>query len=668
MTDSHNHMASPALVLIIDDARENRLLLTSQLKLEGFRTIEAASGREGIEKAITFDPDVILLDVMMPDLDGFEVCRLLKADPATQQIPIIMVTALNRVESRIEGKRAGADEFLSRPHVREELLVRVRTYTEVKRTRLRLDEERNRLQLLYNVSRAISSQLDLDTIMADTLTQTQAAVGATKGNIILVNEAGQVYHRFMLRAGSPVEISDHVAQAVMTQGLGGWLLENQKSEIIEDISGDTRWITLPDDRGEVGSAIGIPLIGADRVEGILVLNHAQTGYFSAEHRHLLEAIASTVTAAIVNARLFAEVREEQRKLETILTSSTDAIIITDEAWRISLFNYTAARLFQVRMQDVIGRPLTEIPHLAPLRMLLPKPPLPGEVKEVALDDGRVLHPSISPIDGVGYALILQDISELKRIEELKLAAERQEKERVQETFARYMGPRLVNHVLANAPELMARRERRLAVVMFVDLRNWTGGMITRVAPDEAIRQLNEFFTRMMDIAIEFDGTVFELTGDEILVGFNAPFDQPDATSRAVQTAVTMQREFNQLRQRWFEQAGTELGLGIGIDMGEVVMGNVGAESRMSFRMVGQPMNTASRLVDLAGDGQIVISAAVYHDLALKDTARLQETAFDKMEPVHLQGIAEPQILYRATIPRTPFWKEKTQATKTATSH
>jgi PAS domain S-box-containing protein len=567
-----------------------------------------------------------------------------------------MVTALNRVESRIEGKRAGADDFLSRPHVREELLVRVRTYTEVKRARLRLDEERNRLQLLYNVSRVISSQLDLDTIMADTLAQTQAAVGANKGNIILVNESRQVYHRFMLRAGSPVQIGDYVAQAVMTQGLGGWLLDHQTSEIINDISADTRWITLPDDQGDGGSAIGIPLTGPERIEGILILNHPQIGYFTAEHRELLEAIASTVTAAIVNARLFSEVLEEQRKLETILTSSTDAIIIADESWRISLFNHAASRLFQAQMADVTGRPLAQIPQLEPLLRLVQQQPGSRaiEIKEVYLDDGRVLHPSISPIDKVGYAIILQDISELKRMEQLRLAAERREKERVKETFSRYMGPRLVNHVLENAPELMARRERRLAVVMFADLRNWTGGMITRVSPDEAIRQLNEFFTRMMDIAIEFDGTVFELTADEILVGFNAPFDQLDATSRAVQTAVTMQHEFEKLRQNWYQQAGTELGLGIGIDMGEVVMGNVGAESRMSFRMVGQPMNTASRLVDMAGDGQIVISTAVYLDLLAKNPERLQETLFEQMEPVHLQGIAEPQVLYRTVMARAPF--------------
>lgn len=648
-------LSAPELVLIIDDTRENRLLLASQLKLEKYQIIEASGGKEGIMMAQEHDPDVILLDVMMPDLDGFEVCRILKSDTQTNLIPIIMVTALNRVESRIEGKKAGADEFLSRPHNREELFVRVRTYVEIKRTRVRLEEERNRLQLLYNISRAISTQLDLDAIMIDALYRTQGAVGATKGNIILLDETGNVYHRFLIRAGSPVRISDNIAQAVMNRGLGGWLLENKRSEIIDDVSQDGRWITLPDHPEETGSAIGIPLSGPDRVEGIILLNHPQESYFTQEHQNLLETIGGTVTAAIINARLFSEIREEQRKLETILTRSSDAIIITDEQERISLFNDAAATLFQIDKADVRNLPLGDVAALHDLKFMYDHLAAHPESKEI-LANGRILFASISPIDGVGHAIVLQDITELKEAEQRKIDDERLQKEKVKETFSRYMGPRLVNHVLDNAPELMARRQRRQAVVMFADLRNWTGGMITRVEPDEAIRQLNEFFTRMMEIAIEFDGTVFELTADEILVGFNAPFDQPDATNRAVMTAVTMQKQFNELRHDWYQRAGTELGLGIGIDMGEVVMGNVGAESRMSFRMVGPPMNTASRLVNIAQDGQIIVSTAVFKDLADKVPDLLQRIEFVEMEPVSLQGISEPQILYRTNIERPPLMK------------
>ena len=104
-----------ATVLIIDDTPENRLLLSSQLGLEGYEILKAADGPAGIALAQEHNPDVVLLDVMMPGMDGFEACKLLKADVKTHLIPVIMVTALRDVQRRIEGIEAGADEFLSRP-------------------------------------------------------------------------------------------------------------------------------------------------------------------------------------------------------------------------------------------------------------------------------------------------------------------------------------------------------------------------------------------------------------------------------------------------------------------------------------------------------------------------------------------------------------------------
>ena len=164
--------------------------------LKDTKSSKAESGPEGIEITHAQDPDIILLDIMMPMMDGFEVCRILREDPKSRHIPIIMVTARNDVDARIEGKRVGADEFLSRPHVREELIVRVRTLIEVKQARARLEEERNRLQLLYNISRAVNNNLDLNQMMSDIITETQKAVDAQKGNIMLLDEMGQVTHKF----------------------------------------------------------------------------------------------------------------------------------------------------------------------------------------------------------------------------------------------------------------------------------------------------------------------------------------------------------------------------------------------------------------------------------------------------------------------------------------
>lgn len=642
-----------ATVLIIDDTPENRLLLSSQLAMEGYQILQANNGQTGIEMTKEHDPDVVLLDVMMPGMDGFEVCQRLKGDSSTHLIPVIMVTALRDVQRRIEGIEAGADEFLSRPHDRQELLVRVRTFIQLKRARIRLEEERNRLQLLFDISRAISTQLDIESMMAEIIAQTQAAVGATKGNVMLLDETGVVNHKFRIRAGAKVEISDTATNEVMTRGLGGWLVKHNRSDIIDDINSDDRWITLPDDVNESGSAIGIPLSSPKRMVGVLILNHPKVGYFNKEHLALLETMGATVTAAIENAHFFTEIREEQRKLGAILAQSSDAIFTTDEEQHISLFNQAAERLFELQSEEIVNRSIREISQLGEIVPLFDGSTNQPAPREVKLPNNKTLYATVTPIRDVGYTAVMQDVTEFKRMEEERLAHERREKQAVKETFSRYMGPRLVEHVLQHQPELMSRRERRRAVVMFLDLRNWTGGMISKVEPDEAIDQLNEFFTEMMEIALDNDGTVFELTGDELLVGFNAPLDQPNAPQMALKTALEMQFQFNRLRREWYGRAGTELGLGIGIDYGDVVMGNVGTETRLSFRMVGEAMNTAHRLVEMAEDGQIVVSARFHQALVDNQAPQLSEIEFEKTGPVKLKGVA-PQILFSTQITRTPL--------------
>lgn len=634
-------------VLVVDDNPENRILLTSQLGLEGYRMIQAGGGHEGLEMARLHNPDIILLDVMMPDMNGFEVCRALKKDHDTHLIPIIMVTALREVEARIEGKKAGADEFLSRPHVREELLVRVRTLIQLKRARVRLEEERNRLKLLYDISKAISTQLDLQSMMADIIIETQKAVGATKGNIMLLDENQNVNHKFLVRAGSQLEISDRVTEEVMTRGLGGWLLQHNRGDIINDISKDERWITLPDDRGETGSAIGIPFSSLNEIVGILILNHPQIGYFSNDHLALLEAIGSSVAAAIKNANFFTKMSEERRKLEAILAQSTDAIITTDEDWQIALINQSAEQLFKLHAAEIVQRSIRDIPELQTILPLFTKADGSADSNEVNLENGRNLYASVSPIQGVGYAAVMQDITELKRMEELKLERERLEKEKVKETFSRYMGPSLVEHVLENVPNLMARRERRRAVVMFADIRDFT--RFTRlIEPNEVVERLNTFFTKMTEVVYAYEGTIFELTGDEILVGFNAPFEQEDAATRALQTAVAMQQRFNSLRESLFGGLSTGFGMGVGIDQGDVVVGNVGAETRMTFRMVGDAVNIAHRLVDLALDGQIIISKSIYN--GIDHTADLlHDLELETMGPIQIKGKDEPAILYQVNV-------------------
>jgi len=119
-------------ILVVDDVEVNIQLLTSYLTAEGYEVICAADGEDAIEKVRSSDPDLVLLDVMMPKMNGFDACRILKEDTKTKFVPVIMVTALNEIEDKIKGIDSGADDFLSKPFNKLELLARVRSLLRIK--------------------------------------------------------------------------------------------------------------------------------------------------------------------------------------------------------------------------------------------------------------------------------------------------------------------------------------------------------------------------------------------------------------------------------------------------------------------------------------------------------------------------------------------------------
>jgi DNA-binding response OmpR family regulator len=126
-------VTSQATILVVDDDPKHLRLVEVLLRPRGYTVVTAANGAEALEQVHRAQPDLILLDVMMPLVDGFEVCKLLKDHPATRLIPVVMMTALGSVEDRIKGIDAGADDFLTKPVHRDELLARIRTSLRLKR-------------------------------------------------------------------------------------------------------------------------------------------------------------------------------------------------------------------------------------------------------------------------------------------------------------------------------------------------------------------------------------------------------------------------------------------------------------------------------------------------------------------------------------------------------
>ena len=129
-----------SLILVVDDISKNLQVVGTLLRKEGYRIVPATSGAQALERVRAEAPDLILLDLMMPEMDGLEVCRRLKAEPLTQPIPVIFLTASNEMEHLVQGFEVGAVDYVTKPFNPPELLARVRTHLELKHARERLRE------------------------------------------------------------------------------------------------------------------------------------------------------------------------------------------------------------------------------------------------------------------------------------------------------------------------------------------------------------------------------------------------------------------------------------------------------------------------------------------------------------------------------------------------
>jgi PAS domain S-box-containing protein len=143
-------MQEKPTILIVDDEKSVRETIGSLLIVQGYQLIFASNGKEALERAAESSPDLILLDIMMPFMDGFEVCRRLRENQRLREVPIIMITALDDKDSRLQGIQSGADDFISKPFDFTELIARVKTITRFNRYR-RLLEERTKFKKIVEI-------------------------------------------------------------------------------------------------------------------------------------------------------------------------------------------------------------------------------------------------------------------------------------------------------------------------------------------------------------------------------------------------------------------------------------------------------------------------------------------------------------------------------------
>lgn len=205
----------------------------------------------------------------------------------------------------------------------------------------------------------------------------------------------------------------------------------------------------------------------------------------------------------------------------------------------------------------------------------------------------------------------------KELESRRLAAEVQRKEALRKAFSRYISPRLTDRIVGAAGEhgdlFQGRAQRTTVIALFADLRGFTR-LTEQNDVGSVVSMLNEYFGVLTEAAYQHDGTIFNMAGDSLLVGFNVPFAQADAAERAWHTALEMVGRFAPLATMWRSRHGIDLGVGVGMCAGEAIIGNVGSEHYASYTIIGNPVNTAARLMQMAAAGEVLVCGPLFERL------------------------------------------------------
>jgi adenylate cyclase len=206
-------------------------------------------------------------------------------------------------------------------------------------------------------------------------------------------------------------------------------------------------------------------------------------------------------------------------------------------------------------------------------------------------------------------------------------------------FQRYFSPDLAKTIAEHGEEVKLGGTKRDCVILFSDIRGFTT-MSEHMDPDDLAHLLREYFTEMVEIIFRHGGTLDKFIGDAIMALWGAPFATEDDADKAMRAAIDMQRKLVELNQHWAQSGKPSIAIGIGINFGQVFAGNIGSEQRLEYTVLGDAVNTASRLCSNAGKGEIMISEFFHQRLK-------HPPQVEAREPIKVKNRAQPVPIYLA---------------------
>ena len=488
-----------------------------------------------------------------------------------------------------------------------------------------LRDKKLEIESYIDISELLSGTSESEILFQKLLEYLVFTMNASKG-VILSKEPNSGIYELKATLG----IKDDLDKKIFRENKGVLsILKKEKKSLLLNFSENLPLLSFTNKNSVVG-----PFLNGKNLNGCIILydKESRKGFVDFDQYDLrfFNSIVKKISLSYNNIILLDNVKKSKKLIDNIMSSISTGIVKINLMGEIEYINDSAIEIFQLDKSILLDNHyaivfesnpnLTELIEFAESRNHI----LYEENLRVKKQDSNEtnINLTISPVfdDGVnsGSVISFEDLSDINK---------------VKSTFKKYVSENIVDELLLNEDSLELGGVEQEVCVLFSDIRGFTS-MSERMEPSKVVTLLNSFFDKMIDVVFKYNGTLDKIIGDELMVLYGAPLKKTDDILNAVKTAKEMFLTLDKFNIKMLEEGYPKLNIGIGINYGKVICGNIGSEQQMNYTVIGDTVNLASRLCSAAKPGEIIISDSVYKNLD-------DSIGFSLNEKLSLKGKKQP---------------------------
>jgi adenylate cyclase len=648
MMNDHPSPVSRRDILIVDDTPDNLRLLSTMLASHGYQVRKAINGNLALQGAKIAPPDLILLDINMPQMNGYEVCQKLKTIENTKDIPVIFISALDDVLEKVKAFKVGGVDYITKPFQVEEVLVRVENHLSLRSLQSKLQEqarelhdrnsrlqqeiaERQRaeeeIRFLLETTRAIGESVDFHSALEVILYQVGETIGWDLGEAWIPDAEGTVLQCSRGWYASNADMTSFREQSEkltfpMNIGLPGRVWASKQPEWVENISAGYPDFIRSQIALEIGfkAGFGVPILVGNEVLAVLVFFKILPCPKDARFLDIFNAVGTQLGSLIQRKQAEEARRIAEEKYHSIVENAMEGIFQSTPAGGYISANPALAKLYGYDSPEELISSVKNISEQLYvdsdrrqefIAAMDAENAVSGFESMVRRKDGSTIWVSenvraVRDAKGVlmYYEGTVSDITDRKSAQEaLKIQQEQSEK------LLLNILPKPIAERLKLEQSTIADSFEEVSV-LFADLVGFTE-LSARMSPTELVKRLNVIFSHFDQLAEQYGVEKIKTIGDAYMVVGGLPTPREDHAEAIAQMALGMQEKIANLSA----ETGERLAIRIGINSGPVVAGVIGV-SKFTYDLWGDTVNVAARMEVTAFANSIQVTAVTYE--LLKD--------------------------------------------------